>query len=240
MRNQRGAFQLTLITIGVVLILVCEISPSDSAGMPDLSFGPDRVIAKALTPGTEAVFFGLVTRRNGWIRQYERVDRMVVDEDRDGEVELVWDGDLPHSSIWAVIDSRNGSYAMAVPEEITRREIELSVDDLVPEQGGFVGVLQQQRSYIEVLLSHPGFGVWGLTTGDGAQNDADGIANGAIRVDFDAMLPLHASGRAPHVVPDGAILMVIDPRRMEFGATLVTGAGQSDAASSRQGEELMP
>ena len=222
----------------LTLLSSLAAAPMSWAADPQITFGPDRVIAEGLSPGTEAIFFGMVVQRNGSVRQYRRVDRVVADDDRDGLVELVWDGDLPPRSIWAVIDARNGKHAIEVPEHMTRREIPLSVDDLVRDQGDLVGVLQQQRSYIEVLLFHPGSGAWGVTTGDGTSTDADGEHNGSITVQLSAMQPLYDSGAAPRVLVNGGILMIIDPRRMEFGVTRVTGGGQTTAAQQAEGVEV--
>ena len=223
----------------LTLTMLLTTSATAFAGEPSLRFAPDRVIAEGLSPGTDAVLFAVVHRRLGWKHVIERIDEVITDDDRDGQVELVWKrGNLPYQSVWIVIDSRNGKYASSVPPSMTRREVALRVEDLVRESNDVIGVVQQQRRYVEVLLSHPGFGVWGTTTGDGGSNDADGEANGRIHINFEQMQPIHTSSQAPRVMPNGGIIAIIDGLSLEFGVSRVSGGGHNASTLVGMGGEV--
>ena len=236
--NARRSLQ-TLASILFVTLATLG-APTQAADL-QLTFETDRVIAEGLSPGTDAVFFAVTHGRMGWDHVIRRVDRVITDDDRDGVVELIWDrGNLPFQSVWVVIDSRNGQYTSAVPPGMTNRDVGISIDELIRDGNSVTGVVQNKRNYVEVLLSHPGFGVWGLTTGDGGPNDADGQADGQIQIDFDRMRPLDDSSPAPHVIPNGGIVAIIDGLTLEFGVCRVSGGPANNQAMTlpTTGEEV--
>ena len=222
MNARRLRLPCTLASI-LFVTLAALAAPAQAADL-QLNYETDRVIAEGLSPGTDAVFFAVAHYRKGWDKIIRRVDGIVTDEDHDGTVEFIWEyGDLPYQSVWIVIDSRNNKFAAGSPPRMIDKDVGITLDDLVRDGNNIIGIVQHQRRYLEALLTHPGFGVWSMTTGDGVPGDNDGQANGRIEIAFDAMKPLHGSSPAPSIVPNGGIIAFIDGLTLEYGVSRVTG-----------------
>ncbi|MDP9119863.1 MAG: hypothetical protein M3O15_00575, partial [Acidobacteriota bacterium] len=77
---------------------------------------------------------------------------------------------------------------------------------------------------LEVLLVRPGQGVWGITVGDGGQNDEDGASDGHLQFSLDHLRPVARSASPPSRIAVQDLLIVVDPNRMEI-SLVRPGAG---------------
>lgn len=200
----------------IVAVVAVMLSPALLWGEPVISFAEKSVVAEGLTPGSDAIWFAVVKQMEGWMRVIIRVDEVTEDSDFDGVVELEWGRPIPRHSVWMVVDSQTGDHAAAVPEGMIRREYEFSLLDLVLDHESVLGFVQQ-RTYLEVTLVSPALqGAWGMTVNDGSEYDADGNLNGRVQINFSNMHPVYQGGQAPESAPFGGVILMIDPKKLEF------------------------
>jgi hypothetical protein len=117
------------------------------------------------------------------------------------------------------VDVTPGAFALATPEGMPRREVALPGDSLVRSPRGAIEVLQDSRQFLEILVVRPGEGAWRLSVGDGGASDADRQPNGSIQAAFASMQAIQSAKAAPGQLLPGDVIVVVDPRQMEFYAT---------------------
>ncbi len=193
-----------------------------SAAPPEISFEPDAVVARGITPKGQAVWFSVareISRRSTNVVPRHAVE---VDDDGDGSVRLELGQEVPLRSIWFAVDLATGESAVAIPEGFPLLEMDLP--------GGAIPAalnrLDLQRRFVYLLLVRPGVGAWQLRVGDGGASDEDGEPDGTLRAALSNLAPVQEDGPpAPERFSPRDVLLVIDPERME-SATVRIGGGQ--------------
>jgi hypothetical protein len=216
METKRGSITRRFAVVALLMTAVTMVAVAAEPTI-EVSFAADRVIAEGLVPGADAVWLGVAHTRHGWDHRIQRIDRLVTDDDGDGRVELVWHEPLPIQSVWVVVDQASGRHAVATPPGMPLRPLELDTTRAIIDSGQLLGLTIPKRRYLEVMAVDPGLGTWGLTTGDGTVGDADGTANGEIRIEPVAMTALHTSPQAPEALAGSSLIIVIDACNLEVG-----------------------
>ncbi len=203
----------------VVAILVLALAAVPLAAQPKIEFEKDAVVARGVTQGGSVVWFGVIRDRPGWINRVVRRDALETDSDGDGAVRLDLGRPVAPKSIWAAVDLASGAFAVATPEGTPRREVELPASALRSSAAGVVETIEDARQFLEILVVRPGEGSWTLSVGDGGASDGDLQSDGSIRASLAAMRPAEATKMAPSQLLPGDVVVVVDPRLMEFYVT---------------------
>jgi hypothetical protein len=204
-------------TVAGILLLGFAALPAGA--QPTIGFEENAVVASGVTPGGSVVWFGIARERPGRITQVVRRDTVLPDSDGDGVVRLDLGRRVATESIWAAVDLGSGAFVVATPEGMPRREVALPGNSFRHSPRGAVEALQDAREFLEILVVRPGEGAWSLSVGDGGDSDADLQPNGSIRAALASMHPIQSSKAAPDQLLPGDVVVVVDPRQMEFYTT---------------------
>lgn len=210
------------------LFVLLTAAPVDAAPPPELSFEERAVVASGLTPGGEAVLFGLAVRGMGYYNRIERYDEILL-ADATGTAWLDLEDDLPPRAVWAVIDLASGELTTSPTPGFPRQAQPFPTAGL----RGQGGVLQRFGHTLEsahVLYARPGEGggAWGFALDDGGGHDLDGADDGAFELSLEQLHPVGASpAEPPAEMVAGDILVVVDPTQLSLFTLRVTpDAGQ--------------
>ncbi len=203
----------------VVAMLVLGLAAIPLAAQPKIDFEKDAVVARGVTPGGSVVWFGVIRDRPGWTNRVVRRDALVADSDGDAVVRLDLGGMTTPQAIWTAVDLGTGAFVVATPEGMPRREVGLPGNSLRPSARGVVETIEDARQFLEILVVRPGEGSWALSVGDGSASDADLQADGNIRAALASMRPVQTAKAAPGQLLPGDVVVVVDPRLMEFYVT---------------------
>lgn len=205
------------LAIGLVLL-----AAPLTATPPEISFEPDAVVARGISPKGQAIWFSVareISRRSTNV-----VPRQVltVDEDGDGAVRLELGQEVPLRSIWFAVDLATGETGVATPEGFPLLEMNLP-GKAIPAA---LNRLDLERRFAYLLLVRPGVGAWHLRVGDGGASDEDGEPDGTLRAALSSLKPVQEEGPpSPERFSPRDVLLVIDPERME-SARVRIGDGQ--------------
>ena len=200
-------------------ILLLGLAAVPTSAQPTVAFEPSALVAKGVTPGGSVVWFEIARVRPRWTTQVVRRDVIIADDDADGVVRLELKDPVPARSIWTAVDLATGAFTVATPDTMPRREVALPGNSYRRNPKGAVEALQGSRGFLEILLVRPGRGAWALSVGDGGASDADRKEDGSIEADLAAMRPIEATEAAPAQLENGDVIVVVDPRLMQFYAT---------------------
>ncbi|HVG08768.1 MAG TPA: hypothetical protein VNM67_13760 [Thermoanaerobaculia bacterium] len=189
-----------------------------AAAPPEISFEPDAVVARGISPNGHAVWFSVareISRQSTNIVPRHAIE---ADEDGDGAVRLELGQEVPLRSIWFVVDLATGETGVAVPDGFPLLEMDLP--------GGAIPAalnrLDLQRRFAYLVLVRPGVGAWQLRVGDGGASDEDGESDGTLRAALSSLTPVEEGGPpAPGRFSPRDVLLVIDPERMEFATVRI-------------------
>lgn len=210
-----------LVVMGCCLLVACV-----GLAQPQITLGDNTVKATGITPGGQAVWFG-VAREQGLYR-IEVVTRreIVTDEDGDGVVRLDVPGGIVPMSVWAVVDLASGEIALAMPPGTESRLEPFPSDGFVAGTAAGPGHLQLRKELQEMCLVRPGVGAWHGRAGDGAAGDGDGQPDGVVTI---RPAILSSFGSAAKGIGDyrrGDVVVLVEPRLMEFTWVRI-GSGRS-------------
>lgn len=198
------------------------------AAPPVVSFEDQAVLVTGATPGGSVVVFGVSQGFNGFTGYYLEDDELLVDDDRDGAVQL--ELDLPLSkrrSMWAVVDLASGELVLSTPEgDAPARADNLSIDALNAERNE-VTVPVQRWAY--ALWVRPGLevdaGAWVSIVGDGGTTDADGMENRQVQATVASFEPVAPddTGEAlpPERLSEGDLLLIVSPETLAISTTRI-------------------
>jgi len=209
------------------LFVPVVLGMSLSAGLlaqPAISFEGEAVVAQGLSPGGQAVLFGMAREPQGFHTRVVRRQQLVL-ADAAGEARLELGQPVPTRSVWFVADLSSGAFRIAAPQGSPAKEIAFPAGGLEAAAAGRSGRLRSGIGFIEVLYVRPGRGVWGLTVGDGAQDDDDGVSDRSAAAALNRLIPVASSPPPPTDFAAGDIVVVIDPRGLEFYVAQLPASG---------------
>jgi hypothetical protein len=200
-------------------VLVVALAALPAHAQLAIGFEENAVVVKGVTPGGSVVWFGIARERPGRITRVVRRDSVLPDSDGDGLVRFDLERSVAVQSIWAAVDLTSGAFVVATPEGMPRREVALPGNSFRRSPVGAVNALQDSREFLEILVVRPGEGAWSLSVGDGGSSDADMQPDGNIEATLASMRPLQGSKGAFDQLLPGDVVIVVDPRQMEFYTT---------------------
>jgi hypothetical protein len=114
-------------------------------------------------------------------------------------------------SIWFAVDLATGLFGAGAPPGYSLRQFALPGGAL-PAASNRVEI---GRRLVIVLCVRPGVGAWALRVGDGGPGDADGVADGTVRVGVGELAAVDTPS-ALQAVAARDVLIIVDQDRMEF------------------------
>lgn len=205
---------LAAVLVGVLVLVVA--APA-AAAPPELAFEEQAVVASGLTPGGEAVLFGLAVRAMGYYNRIERHEEVVL-VDGTGAARLELAEELAPRAVWAAIDLASGEMTTSASPGFPRQAQPFPTAGL-RGQGAVLQRLGHTLESAHVLYARPGEGggAWGFALDDGGGHDLDGADDGAFEL---ALEQLHPVGGSPPEPPAemlaGDVLVVVDPTELSL------------------------
>jgi len=206
----------------VVLLLITAAAAAQGppSSAPDLAAewsGPTLTVA-GVTAGGEVILF-LVERLPANYRvtnaEYRRV---ATDEDGDGVVSFTIDGE-PFRSLAVAFDVESGSYGLAFRGlGLPPREVPFDSRGHFAQVLGATG-LEYAVQRANVFVGRPHEGAWTVFVGDRGPLDEDGEVNGQFLIPPQALERIGTAGSGPNVFLPHDLLVVVEPRRMEFSVS---------------------
>jgi hypothetical protein len=196
--------------------------PPGQAKPPEITFDKQGLALAGLTPAGKLAWYSLAREPQGYTtRIVQRSGVEVADALGEAKVEL--EDPLPPFSVWLVVDLTSGGHSVARPEPETGlplpfREALFPGQSLARNPQGKLNRLMHTRAYVELFLARPGVGAWVLAAGEGAEGDDDGRLDGSLRTALETMKPVGDSPAPPDEYAAKDILMIVDPRALEYYA----------------------
>lgn len=201
----------------LLLLVVLAFPPAADAAAPVVRFDARSVSLTGLTP-SGSVAWTSVSREPGGYSTLTATRSGVATADALGEAVIELDGDVATASVWVVVDLGEGGFTVAAPEGTSFREVAFDGRSVAASPEGQLNRLVHARRYIELFLARPGVGAWATAAGEGAEGDDDGEQNGSLRTTLAAMQPLAASPPPPDELAADDVLVMVDPRTLEYYA----------------------
>lgn len=225
--NRRCFMRMTLVVAVIrplpVLLAMCGAFPI-AAAQPALQFSPRALSVRGVTPGGNAMIFGVSygpTATTPPLPFRSRHAELLSDSDGDGIVTLPFERDIPTMAAWVVVDVQSGRWVAQGSPGFEPR--------LLPLQGlvrndnaGQLRKLTARLPEVEVLLVRPAEGAWVLHAAKRSRVDEGGPGE-PLRVDIEHARPVGASPRSAHTFRPGDVVAIIDPLKMAY---LVTEVGR--------------
>lgn len=194
--------------------------PVAAAAPPEITFEPDAVVARGISPKGQAVWFSVAREISRQATNVVPRQEILTDEDGDGTVRLELGREVPLRSIWFAVDLATGETGVATPEGFPLLEVDLPGEAIPAALNG----LELRRRFAYLLLVRPGVGAWQLRVGDGGESDEDGEPDGTLRAALSSLAPLEEGGPPPpERFSPKDVLLVIDPERMESASVRIGG-----------------
>ncbi len=190
-----------------------------------LSFESLEVVASDLTPGGDAVFFSVARIPREYFNEVVRF-RGTEPVDSFGEARFAPesdDGSVPLKSVWAVVDLATGAYTVGAPPGFVLREVAFPGKGFEVGAPGLVNRLRHRFSFVDMLLVRPGVGSWWLRAHDTGPHDHDGADDDRSTTALEDLEPMGAGPAPPDRFARDDVLVVIDPRTLQFYATRLLG-----------------
>jgi hypothetical protein len=203
-----------------LLVFLAAAMPMPAA--MNVSISGNAVIARGLTPGGGAVFFGVAHRPRGYAFAIEQVAEFVTDDDRDGVVTYKAEKDVPWKSIWFVVDARTGAYEMAAPEGLSDRRNESRKSRVARDAAGEWSRFEHERGWLSLLVIRPGGDVWMQVATRGGITDV-GRRGPLFITPADSFEALTPNARPLRQLTQADIVIAVDMQTVEY---FVVRAGQ--------------
>jgi len=189
---------------------------------PEIAFDADGLSLSGLTPGGEAVLFGVARRALGYHQRVERVEEVVVADEEGGARYDVPEG-VPVTAVWALVDLATGEVS-AGPSPGFSRSVRPFPTAGLRGRGGVPDRLAASLEGAHILYVRPGEGAWGTALLDGGVYDQDGVDDGAFEVALEDLVAVGTSGPpvAPAEVAAGDLVVVVDSTDLDLFVLRVT------------------
>jgi hypothetical protein len=206
---------------GMIVILMAIATPL--AAQPAIEFNQDAAVATGITPGSDAVWFGVSRDREDWSDHFFHWRFATADTDKDGVVSYPRKEGFPLLTALVVVDAASGEYALgtAYPRENDVPPLDLSGAHAAPD--GALTSLSRAGSRIEVLVVRGGVGAWTASVIDGGPFDQDGAADGTVTIGFSALRAVGDKAARLDAVRPGDIVALGDPTGPWVRVTRVGG-----------------
>lgn len=189
-----------------------------------LTFEDAAVVAAGLTPGGDAVFWSVGREPLGYHQRVVRSEGIeVVDALGEARFEPE-EGAILLKSVWAVVDTATGGFAVGAPERFHLREVPFPGRGFEVGAPGLVNRLRHELESLFVLVVRPGVGAWRLEAWDTSEKDRDGEDDGRVLMDLEDLEPMEASGAGPpERFARDDVIVVVEPVSLRFYATRLLG-----------------
>ncbi len=217
--------------VSLSILIACPVLAA-----PSITQVPKGLSAQGITPGGRAIWWSVAYEHpDSFVTVVQRLEEKV-DDDLDGTVAFGYDGELPDTSLWLVVDVATGTYGTFAPVDfgVTETALPPEAAQSTAGRGPVDEFLEAAHPLIDVLLVRPGQGAWELRAGDGADADQDGGIEGEIRFAIDGMSPVGATAAPPARYADGDRLLSIDLEHLELSSLLVSLAPPPPGAAAAQ------
>lgn len=188
-----------------------ESVASEGENAPSLSFEERAITVSGLTPGAEAVLFGVAVRAMGYYNRIERYEEVLF-ADALGTAWLELPDGLPPRAVWAVVDLTTGALSTTPTPGFPSQAQPFPTAGLRGQGAGLDRFGHSLRE-AHVLFVRPGpdGGVWGFALDDGSGYDLDGAQDGAFELSLAQLHPVGAASPEPpaEILP-GDVLVVVD------------------------------
>lgn len=201
----------------VLSLVVLAVPAAADAAAPAVRFDARSVALTGLTP-SGSVAWTSVSREPQGYSTLTASRSGVATADALGEATIELEGDVATASVWVVVDLDGGGFAVAAPQGTSFREIAFDGRSVVADPQGKLNRLVHTRPYVELFLARPGVGAWATAAGEGAEGDDDGVQDGSLRITLAGLQPLAASPPPPDELAAGDVLVMVDPRTLEYYA----------------------
>lgn len=203
----------------LVLLVAVAAAPSAAAAGPTVSFEARRVALAGLTPSGSVAWTSVSRDPQGYSTLVARRSD-VASADALGEATIELEGEVATASVWFVVDLETGGLTVAAPPGTSFREIGFDGRSVVASPQGKLNRLVHTRPYLELFLARPGVGAWSMAAGEGAAGDEDGEREGSLRTTLADMEPVAAGPPPPEELAAGDVLVMVDPRALEYYAVV--------------------
>ncbi len=205
----------------IAMVLAVTLAGEPATGSPVIAFEETAVVVRGVTPGGSVVWFSVAREHPHWLTRAVRRDAVLPDTDGDGVVRFELERAVPRRSVWTAVDLTTGAYATATPRDMPRLEVQPTADSLRRSPVGVIETLQDTRGFLEILLVRPAQGAWAQSVGDGGASDSNALPDGRVQASFGSMRPINSSKVAPGQLAPCDVVIVVDPKSLEFYATRV-------------------
>jgi len=203
-------------TIATLLLL---LPASAATAAPAIEVVPTGLRATGITPGADAVWFGMTMDTFNFARRLTRHAAVVRDDDRDGVV-LYELPEISRFSLLFVADTATGAYAVFRAEGVKAIEHDLRGN----QWRAGIEHLDLSTDFAEVLLVRPGEGAWTMSAVEGGKNDGDRDRNGKFRLKVKDMEPVGTNTAKPQgAARRDDLIILFDTRTF---ATAIRQAGE--------------
>jgi hypothetical protein len=203
---------MTHVRLRVAATLAALVLTASVTAAPAIEAVSNGLRATGITPGGDAVWFGMTIDTFNLTRRLTRHATIVRDADGDGVVIYALP-EISRFSLLFVADAMTGECAVFRAE---------GVDDLAQDLRGnnWRAGLQDfdvSADVLEFLLVRPGDGAWTMSAMEGWRNDGDGRRDGKFRLKVADMDPIGTATAKPQgIVRRGDLLVVLDPRTFAY------------------------
>ncbi|MEM7352046.1 MAG: hypothetical protein AAF657_14695 [Acidobacteriota bacterium] len=201
----------------ISLTLVWLLPPSVAA-QPALQFAPQTVEVSGLTPGGEAVLFGVVRQSVPWMERVVPYVMWLSAEDPDGTASFSAVDELGPKSVWAVVDLTSMASRVDGPNVDAFAVGPLAGADTFSSASS---ELHLSGSRLQVLVTRAGQGAWSGVVVDGAASDLDGLDNGAVSLSISDLQPVAASGKPPESLQPGDVVVAVDTATLKISSETI-------------------
>ena len=199
----------------LLLLVVLAVPAAADDATPTVRFDSRSVALAGLTPSGSVAWYSVSREPQGYSTL--TASRSGVETaDALGEATIELEGDVATASVWVVVDLEQGGFAVAAPQGTSFREIGFEGRSVVADPQGKLNRLVHTRPYVELFLARPGVGAWAMAAGEGAEGDDDGEQDGSLHTTLADMEPLAASPPPPDELEAGDVLVMVDPRTLEY------------------------
>jgi hypothetical protein len=173
----------------MVLLGCCLVLSNLALAEVKITFEAAAAVATGITPGADAVWFGVSRDREEWSDHFYHWRQATSGEDNDGSATLVREGGFPLLTVLLFVDIPTGEFAIETPfpREAPLPPLDLSRAQTAPD--GSLLAISQEGSQIDALIVRPGVGAWSLSVTDGSSLDQDGVGDGVVTISFSAARP---------------------------------------------------